>query len=528
MIINLDSVEDIALPTADICIVGAGIVGLSLANKLRMLGARVIVLERGGRTPSQNQVGEGLHETGTAYSGGIKGRAFGLGGTSGLWGGQLIGTATEDRFARPWMNTESWAVAEDEINDAYREACAWLKAPADLVIPKSANRSSFGMLGAHFLVRKTFALPFRGRNFAERIRHKIDYDPDLMIFLNAQVSGIAQLSSNESGVHALNVRSQSKKSFSLHAKFFIVCAGAIESTRLLQLLAEGVTQRHPSLNNLGKKFRDHISIPIGKFSIRDRALFYSIISPRFDNSGFIHPRFELSANAQKTFVLPSAFLHVVAISNGRSVLDSIRRILGQVQMNHVVTRQLLGDVFLMIFRIPELFKIIYWRILKKTLYYPSEYEFVLQIDLEQMPQKDCQISLSKTQDCNEIPKIKINWEVGSIDICRANEIAKLFADAWTASPFNEAATIDIQSISPSLSTHGSKSAFDVYHPIGSTAFGKDPTKYAVDENLRVRGFDNLYTVSTAVLPSSGCANPTFSAIALAFRLAKHITSAIRK
>jgi choline dehydrogenase-like flavoprotein len=47
----------------------------------------------------------------------------------------------------------------------------------------------------------------------------------------------------------------------------------------------------------------------------------------------------------------------------------------------------------------------------------------------------------------------------------------------------------------------------------------------VDPNLRLFGIDNCYVVSTAVFPSMGAANPTFTLMALALRLAKHLKEA---
>jgi choline dehydrogenase-like flavoprotein len=45
----------------------------------------------------------------------------------------------------------------------------------------------------------------------------------------------------------------------------------------------------------------------------------------------------------------------------------------------------------------------------------------------------------------------------------------------------------------------------------------------VDENLKVYGTSNLWVVSTAVLPSAGSANPTFTVLCLADKLVENIT-----
>jgi choline dehydrogenase-like flavoprotein len=44
----------------------------------------------------------------------------------------------------------------------------------------------------------------------------------------------------------------------------------------------------------------------------------------------------------------------------------------------------------------------------------------------------------------------------------------------------------------------------------------------VDENLKVWGVENLWVVSTGVLPSAGTANPTFTMLCLAERLTEQI------
>jgi choline dehydrogenase-like flavoprotein len=44
----------------------------------------------------------------------------------------------------------------------------------------------------------------------------------------------------------------------------------------------------------------------------------------------------------------------------------------------------------------------------------------------------------------------------------------------------------------------------------------------VDRNLKVWGVQNLWVVSTGVLPSAGTANPTFSMLCLAQQLAEDI------
>jgi choline dehydrogenase-like flavoprotein len=50
----------------------------------------------------------------------------------------------------------------------------------------------------------------------------------------------------------------------------------------------------------------------------------------------------------------------------------------------------------------------------------------------------------------------------------------------------------------------------------------DPALGVVDTNLRIHGTSNAYVVGASVFPSMGAANPTFTAMALALRLAEFI------
>lgn len=59
--------------------------------------------------------------------------------------------------------------------------------------------------------------------------------------------------------------------------------------------------------------------------------------------------------------------------------------------------------------------------------------------------------------------------------------------------------------------------------MGTTRMHPDPRRGVVDADARVHGVANLYVAGSSVFPTSGAANPTLSIIALALRLAAHVT-----
>jgi choline dehydrogenase-like flavoprotein len=68
-------------------------------------------------------------------------------------------------------------------------------------------------------------------------------------------------------------------------------------------------------------------------------------------------------------------------------------------------------------------------------------------------------------------------------------------------------------------------ARDGYHQLGGAVMSTDPAGGVVDPNLRAHDLENLYAVSGSALPSGGQANPTLTVVALARRLADHLTRA---
>jgi choline dehydrogenase-like flavoprotein len=67
---------------------------------------------------------------------------------------------------------------------------------------------------------------------------------------------------------------------------------------------------------------------------------------------------------------------------------------------------------------------------------------------------------------------------------------------------------------------------DASHHMGTTRMGLDPATSVVDPDLRVHAVDNLYMAGASVFPTSGCANPTFTIVALSIRLAQHLRARV--
>ena len=63
---------------------------------------------------------------------------------------------------------------------------------------------------------------------------------------------------------------------------------------------------------------------------------------------------------------------------------------------------------------------------------------------------------------------------------------------------------------------------DGFHHIGTTRMSAEPGDGVVDADCRVHDVGNLYIASSSVLRTSAEANPTFTTVCLALRLAHHV------
>ena len=66
------------------------------------------------------------------------------------------------------------------------------------------------------------------------------------------------------------------------------------------------------------------------------------------------------------------------------------------------------------------------------------------------------------------------------------------------------------------------SAHSVFHHMGATRMAHSPREGVVDADGRVHGVANLYVAGASVLPTGSASNPSFTALALTFRLAEHL------
>ena len=109
--------------SCDVCVVGSGAAGTSLALRLRERGRSVLLVESGGDAPDP-MTSSLLDLVTTDLPIGQESRVRALGGATRVWwGGSAVLTDT-DFEPRPWLGVPGWPISRAELTPYYAEGCA--------------------------------------------------------------------------------------------------------------------------------------------------------------------------------------------------------------------------------------------------------------------------------------------------------------------------------------------------------------------------------------------------------------------
>jgi choline dehydrogenase-like flavoprotein len=269
---------------------------------------------------------------------------------------------------------------------------------------------------------------------------------------------------------------------------------------------------------LGRYFSDHLSVCVGTLQVQDWNRLNHAIAPVFLRGLMRTPRMELSASAQRSGNLTSAFAHFTFQTDGSTGFDIVRNWLRKRQGEGIP----LGVTPAMALKaLRDTASLVYWKVAHRRLWIPRASHLMLQVDIEQSPNQESRLFLADAVDHFGRRRLAIDWRILPVDQHVIRVVAELMAKAWSSSPLASTAALVLtrRDGMDEFST-----PYDVYHPTGTIRMGTHPTNSVVDGKLRVWSFANLFVSSTAVFPSAGSANPGYTHLALTSRLARHIAA----
>lgn len=133
---------------------------------------------------------------------------------------------------------------------------------------------------------------------------------------------------------------------------------------------------------------------------------------------------------------------------------------------------------------------------------------------EQLPNLDSRVYLSADRDRLGLNKLVTDWKIGP-DVGRSIvRLHELLDERLRRTGIGRVET-DAADMNDRVWT-------DASHHMGTTRMSRDAEHGVVDSDCRVHGVANLFLAGGSVFPSSGHANPTWTIVALALRLADHV------
>ena len=483
----------------DVCVVGAGAAGLYLTSRLAQEGLRVALLDRGPSKPQQVSDGEDFDFLEDRYSGAVEGRDFGVGGSTARWGGLLVpyvqadvrGDAAWQHIVSAVRRTAGTVLGQLGWTQSATFDDTWLD--TSLRLPIDPSGCGLGQVSSLYL-------PFRRKNLVWLLSRAMGASAGCAptVYAGHTASGWEVTASDPPRVDAVLAVDPAGDRYTIRAHKFVIAAGALESTRCaLELSASLPAGALGGHHWLGKCLSDHLSFTAGTFdgSHRQRAL--ERLGFRFEDGWMRGLRFVADENTGAR-----SFAHAV-FDSADPAFQVAREAMRALQSRRI-PRVSLTEVARASSSMPRM---LFDRYVRKRLHHSSRTVVRLQIDVEQAPDPNNSLTLLPThRDRRGRSRLGIRWGIRPADNQRMAESKAAFLSQLGSLP-------DFPAVTPcDLVASGAK-VYDAYHPVGTCRLGVDD-QAVVDPSLKLRGTANVWIVSTAVLPSAGSANPTFSMLCL--------------
>ena len=512
MIYDLQSDSPVSL-CADVCIVGAGAAGIALAVELARRGKRVLLLEGGGSNlKDETQEPYRSEIAGLPHRGVHDGRFRVHGGTTTQWGGQILELDELDFADRSWIPQSGWPFAKSELIPFYSRALELEGVDRSILNDEDVWRT-LGETRSSLADMDTYLSRWCPEpNFARLHKSALE-GPSVDVWLHATAVELLL-----DGTRAVGIRTctQNGKQAVFKADEYVFCLGAIESSRFFLQPRSGQLPWNSS-GLLGCHFQDHIDCNAATVIPRSRREWQRRFDSIFLRGFKYQPKIKLSARTTQDERILNTAASMASESESAEALAGTR----------TAAKHLLGGRFRelraahlagIVRHSPSFLQQTYRYVAKSRSYQPPDAVISLRVHCEQEPTSRSRITLSGQRDSLGLLRTKLSWTISPLEL---QSIRRFVAHAQSA--FDSIAKVIP---SPALSSDAAliERSQDSFHHMGGMRMHAAPSHGVVTPDLRLHGIDNAYVCSSAVFPTSGFSNPTHTLIALAVRLARHLTA----
>src|SRR3989304_2481805 len=247
MILDFNNLADGTELTADICIIGAGVAGLTLAHEFLRTSLKVLVIEGGGEQlePESQELYQATM-AGIPHRGTSEGRFRVLGGTSTKWGSQLLPLTASDFTIRPHVHGSGWPFDLATLQPYYERAAQVLEVNTlsyDQALCAELGLRPVALVPASFEMRFAKWAKFGKRNLAGTVGRRWARSQNVDIVFHA--NAVELVMDPDSGrLDHVAIRSLAGRRGLVRAQTYVVACGTLETARLLlasnSVVKEGV------------------------------------------------------------------------------------------------------------------------------------------------------------------------------------------------------------------------------------------------------------------------------------------------
>ena len=528
MIIDLEVADPGDKIQADVCIVGAGPAGITLALELEKLNSKlsICLLESGGE--------EYEVDTQNLYVGNNLGREYfplnvtrlrQLGGSSGHWSGWCAPLNELDFADRDWVENSGWPIPYQELAKYYERANDVLNLGAaryDMksvaeYFPELSNLTDGNVVSRFWQFSKP---PIR---FGQYYKESLNQSQSINVFLHANVTNI-NLLDNFRSIAGVDVSTlDGTKKIHVTANNYVLACGGIENARILlnsnSQIDAGIGNSH---DIVGRYFMEHIEAECATIHDANLGPLSRFKQMRYSDGqiggGAFCPSDALQA--ENKIGNCAAYFRAQQMTGDLNGWSTLLNTVNKIKNGHR-PQQVFNKLGKVIKDFDLIVNVLILNGLKKPLTpIVNDVEPVRVISMaEQVPNRESRIQLSTEKDVLGKQKADMNWRLTNQDYTTIRETMMALASDLARSGMGR---MKLDDWLVDNEGNWSESTRGGHHHMGTTRMADSLENGVVNADCKIFGIENGYVTGSSVFPTGGYANPTLSIVALAIRLAENL------
>ncbi len=520
MLIDGRKIEAGSELSTDLCIVGGGPAGISLALALAGQPLDVMLIESGGF-----EFDDAVHELNQVVADHLPYEIMDMrlrlfGGCSNHWAGFCRPLEPETFERRDWIPHSGWPIRRADI-DPYlpraAELCQIGQVQTDPAYWSKQRKIGYFDFDQQSAIRHAVFQISPYTRFGEVYRQPLLDASNVKLCLDTSIKAFHAKPDGQ-WVDEVSATTFAGNQFKIKAKAFVLACGGIENARMLLVSNDvekaGLGNRH---DRVGRYFMDHGHFHLGNLMTRMPfdPHFYGIELPDEMTPGLsIHLRLSREAQAKAGIGNQAIQFRDQVLSAGE---HSFRTVKQAVLRGHVPENlwRHLGNIAEDIGPVSAAIGRRIWYGSSDVRSYPNT--VALRYVGEQVPNPDSRVTLTDRLDRLGMPIARLDWQFSELDHRTFRGMRDLLAQEFGR--LNLGRLQPFEEDPPQWADGG-------WHHMGTTRMSDDPVDGVVDRNGRVHSVGNLYIAGSSIFSTGDHGAPTLNIVALALRLADHLKAKV--